>query len=666
MVDWRRRISPLLTRHLLRLVARKATEQGAPTAESQPPSTAPSATTATTGTQPHNNPAVASIASLLRNTGQQLATQSLAQFIDSAAFNNSRCVRLLVFATSMYSWKVQPVEFEVHECNSIYLHRRGLKPTVLERLLLVKTALLDSSLTKPGWFWTVRWNTPISRWLPWFIRFDKDENARVRALNFADQINFPLVGQSTGRAVYAALDDASVSVRLAALRYLASHGRAPAIRHLRQLQTESDPAIRNAATSTVFSIRMRANPDREFRRILTVAPTLTDMLLTAVDLNISRASVGVLLRYTDHSNSTLRLKVVSELQRRKELPLPAALQLVSDDSRLVREKVFYILIDHGAAPGPTEIRAQLAEHPTSLFSGFGQAPDPDAVISYYFDKQPQEKLWQHVKLMDVNSSLAMRAIGQRFLAHGANAIRDSLVEDFSSDVAAAKLRRDQSILPNYFHIFGGDPIETARRNVRAAALAALATRPEAADRLLFKRFLSSELSATDQTIACLRGLSHVGTKEDKADIEPFLSSASASVQTAAARTWLLLSSDRTATVKELLTKPAPPTVFVVVASSLSNRVAPIWDELKPLLSNQDDDIRRLACHYATTMLGRRKLHALLNEYPKSGFYYYNVVTLLDRALYTVGNVRRYLRQQEVAHFAKLSGEVNRGWPGLSL
>ena len=66
------------------------------------------------------------------------------------------------------------------------------------------------------------------------------------------------------------------------------------------------------------------------------------------------------------------------------------------------------------------------------------------------------------------------------------------------------------------------------------------------------------------------------------------------------------------------------------------------------------------------MLGRRKLHALLNEYPKSGFYYYNVVTLLDRALYTVGNVRRYLRQQEVAHFAKLSSEVNRGWPGLFL
>jgi len=65
-------------------------------------------------------------------------------------------------------------------------------------------------------------------------------------------------------------------------------------------------------------------------------------------------------------------------------------------------------------------------------------------------------------------------------------------------------------------------------------------------------------------------------------------------------------------------------------------------------------------------LSRRELHALLNEYLKKNWYFYNVIVLLDRALYAAPNVRRYLRGQELAHFGKLSEEANRGWPGLVL
>jgi hypothetical protein len=82
--------------------------------------------------------------------------------------------------------------------------------------------------------------------------------------------------------------------------------------------------------------------------------------------------------------------------------------------------------------------------------------------------------------------------------------------------------------------------------------------------------------------------------------------------------------------------------------------------------DSSEEIRRLVCHYATSLLERRQLLALLKEYLKSGWYYYNVVTLLDRSIYAPPNVRTYFRKQEVDHFAKLTKEATRDWPGLRL
>jgi HEAT repeat protein len=664
--DWRRKITPLLNCQLLRRVTNKALESGQVVTKTQPTTAAPP--TAAPSTQPSSRPAVASIASLLRTCGEQLSRQSLFEFRDSAQFDDARCSRLQIFASSMYNWKIQPVEVGAHECNSIYWHRRKVNLTSLERLFLIRSVLLDFSLTKPGWFWTSRWRVPMTVWLPWIIRFDRADGARTRSLDFANDINFPLTGGSTGAAVYSALEDQNIGVRLAALRYLQAHGRPAAIHHLRKLKDDPERGVRDEAASAIFSIRLRANADREFRRILKEGAPLTESLISALRVAAREVPATTLLRFVEHTSPQFRLIAVSELQRRKELPLPIRLQLTQDDSRLVREKAFYSLIDHNASPAPAEIRSQLAEHPTSLFSGFGERPDSDSVVAYYLAKRNQEELWRHVALLDRDSAIAMRMIGQRFFPQSADVIRDNLVDDFERIVAAAKLRREQQSFgfSSYTTLWGGDPIENERQRVRTEALAVLARHATAADAEFFKRFLSSEVSAADQTIACLRGLAMIGDADNLRHLKPLLSNAPSPVRAAAARAYLALSGDASASIRELLKTPVPIVVFVVVAWDLAHRNVPVWADVKPLLSSDDEDVRRLASYYATSVLTRRDLRALLNEYLRSGWYYYNVVALLDRALYAPPNVRRYLRRQEVTHFSKLSSDANRGWSGLLL
>lgn len=74
----------------------------------------------------------------------------------------------------------------------------------------------------------------------------------------------------------------------------------------------------------------------------------------------------------------------------------------------------------------------------------------------------------------------------------------------------------------------------------------------------------------------------------------------------------------------------------------------LWEVLRPLLRHED--VRSFVCYYAVRTLRRVSLKRILDDYPKQGRYYYNVIVLLDRALYAFTRVRRYFLQNQRKHF----------------
>ena len=659
--DWKRRIGPLLHRQLLALLRRSLDQKAAQSPQAQH-TTLATPVSVSSGSKLKKSVARASVVTLLRRAGDELASQSIPAFREW--LGDTRCVRLLLFATALYWQKIQAGEFGPHEVNSVYWHRRKLRLIAQEFLFLLKIVVDDSSLTKPGWYWAHRWKAKMSGWLPWLIEFDNDERGRAVALHFATETAFPLRSTAAKRALYNALNDNGIGVRFGALAYFATHGRTAALPELRRLLSDPDSRFSSEAKSTIHAIKLRLRPEKEMKQILEEHISLSDTLLNALSENISRLSSGTLEKCLNHTSPVLREQAAAELHKRHSLSLPSSLQLVTDDSRSVRKQGFYGLIDHNAAPAPSEIRAQLSGYRLSTFSFAAESVNPDEVIAYYFSKQTADILWTYVDSVDGNSHLALRALGE-FFTSNRNLIRDALIDDFEQRVAAAKVRRDQSSLLGYTPLFGEDPIETERKNLRTVSLALLADHPDPADKKLFLRFLSSELSATDQTIACLRGLSHLAHSDTIESVKPFLSSGSGAVQAAAARAFLSLAPDWEAAIRTLLSAKSEHIIWIIVAISLERRAREIWEQLKPLLTDPSEEIRRLVCYYATSLLERKQLLAALTEYLKSGWYYYNVVVLLDRSIYAPPNVRTYFSKQEVAHFAKLTKDATRGWPGLT-
>ena len=72
---------------------------------------------------------------------------------------------------------------------------------------------------------------------------------------------------------------------------------------------------------------------------------------------------------------------------------------------------------------------------------------------------------------------------------------------------------------------------------------------------------------------------------------------------------------------------------------------------KKLLNYKDDDRRIQGLSILLMNLSETELEGLLNEYLKQNTYYYNVVTWLDRCLYSTGRYKKHF-------YSKLVNKVN--------
>ena len=336
-----------------------------------------------------------------------------------------------------------------------------------------------------------------------------------------------------------------------------------------------------------------------------------------------------------------------------------------------------------------------SEHPTladfrvaltsSPFDLLGNEPswdkaDPDLVVRAMFDRMVPDRLWERVDAFDENSHLALEAIGSRYFKENADLIRTELGDEFKQRAVRARdshAANQKNVVPtpseapfgrllggyNYYSLSGQDAEEAARRGLVLSALEILARNPSSADRDLFLRFLPDDPSNVNQVVACLRGIAAVGLPDDRERLKPFLSSNTNGVVAAASHAYLKLSSNPISAAKDILSDPSEQKVWAVIAEAVQNEDDGVWPVLEPLLRHENDDIRRMVCYFAARKLKRRALQKLLDEYMNPGHYYYNVVVLLDRALYAPASFREQFLREELDHFKKWQANPKTSWAG---
>jgi len=667
---WREMLSDLLQRHMLRLVTARPVSERNVQSTGTPQSQAERGKTAEDSpkSQAKGASAVTSLAELLKVAEQKVRAGKLAVFDRSEALEAAASARLLLFAAANYDHNSQHIQFGPHEMNSAYWHRKALDLTALERLVLLRTVLLDGTLTKPGWFWISEWKLKSEIWLPWFASLDSDPGMRVKATDLASRIGFALYRnrKKSERPIDRLLADQQASVRLAALRHLASLGRPADLPTVERLLQDDDKDVRTQADRTGRLIRLRADPDAETKKSVDQGDAFDEEMANAVAQRADRLADETLKRALAHPSGALRAVASGELLKRGSAAVGLARQMCGDEAKAVKEHGYWALVAHGVQLSLSEVRSSLEE---SDFSYSSDVPpwnkaEPEKVISACFDRLSAEELWKRAYAFDHDSHLALLAIGRRFFEQDATRIRAELTDNFEKQAAIAKKQRPDSTLGLYplsSILSESNSIESIRKRLRVSALQVLADHATENDRDLFLKFLSADSGEFEQNVACLRGLSSVGQVEDRAEIWQLLSSHMPFVQAAAARAYLALSPTSVVAAKDLLGQPSEYRVWVIVRHALKCEDRSLWSILQPLLGHENESIRRLVCYYAKQTLTKASMVRLLEDYLGRGFYYYNVVTLLDRALYAPAVLRDAYSQDEEEFFEKWRPSATWHW-----
>jgi hypothetical protein len=315
--DWRELVHDLLLRRTLQLITSKSvTGKGVQsTTASQGQAQGAETTEGTPKPQSKSGKAFTSLAEVLKITHQKVEAGKLLAFNDSEPLASSESARLLLFATTNYDWHEQRSPLGTHEINSVYWHREALSPTNQERIFLLRTVLVDDSLTKPGWFWLHTRKLPLRVWLSYFIESNTGDSAQEMAVKLATRIKFSLHKplRKHGRLITSILDNRNKQVRLAGLNYLASNGTLHEIQDVERLLSDGDKDVRTSVERTKRIIELRANPDGELRKSIQQGDSFDDEIIASLLPLLATVTDETLQIALKHSNGAVRSFGAQEL-----------------------------------------------------------------------------------------------------------------------------------------------------------------------------------------------------------------------------------------------------------------------------------------------------------------------------------------------------------------
>ncbi len=669
--DWREMVESRLIRLAFRLIRSKSGENAAVQSRSAPQSQAyrDEATGGTPKPQSKSGKAFTSLAETLKIALTRIEAGKLLVFGNSEPLQPSDAARLLLFAATNYDWHEQRSLLGTHEINSVYWHRQALALTNQERTLLIRTVLLDNSLTKPGWFWLHYWKVPLRQLFSYLIEANTGHLVQVAAIELATRIKFPLnkaVGKQ-GKQITRILQNTNEQVRLAGLNYLSQNGTSHEIQDVVGLLADSDKGVRINAERTKRVIELRMDPDGKLRRSLQLSGLFDEETILALSPYLRKVLPETLQLAMKHPSGAVRSLAARELLARGLVAKELAQRMIQDEGKQVRECGYLALIRIGELPDQKRVHESLDTAYWSPDVPAWNKGNAEIVLQEAFENLPLVALWERVYALSDDSPLALRAIGRKFYNESAAQIRAEVSDDFA---ARAKLANEKQSVQSYGLSFLGTPlggvnIESVRDKLCTIALQLVADHPLFADRELFLNCLVVHSAKLEPTMECLRGLASVGKPEDRLNLSPFLDSTNSLHQAAAARAYLLLSPNLLSAAKELLSVPnALERTWTVIAFALNRRERKMWSVLEMLLNHDDENIRRWVAYFAVSMLTRKQIVKLLNHYLAKGPYFYNVVTILDRALYAPPVIRRVYLEDERAFFNRWHESADRYWPGL--
>lgn len=479
-----------------------------------------------------------------------------------------------------------------------------------------------------------------------------DPLLRTRSIELATEIGFRLnKGRTPGdRPIERSLGDGDDGVKMAALEHLAAFGIKRDIPNIEKLLSSGNSSVREKAERTLRILRLRFTPDQEARRSFKRLDPYDKDLALELEKNIDGISDSTLILGLAHPSTPAVEAVARELLKRGKLDSQDKIKhLEGRDSKIIISIVHRARTKIGLEVDIENAEKQL-RHLSWLSVNSEERKEVDAAIVEMLAEKDADTLWKIVSDLDGCSRFALMAIAQKEPASSAGKIRHVTANRFRefAEIAYDKRKNDR-----VFSLLNSpESIDQEVRRLTRTGLRILASNPKPEDRRVFLDNLSTELDAIGGSVSSCIGLRKVGTAADLSALKStWENDRYGLVAPVATWAYLKLADNLHASILEILKKPNSSNAWITVNELVSRNEADFWEVIEPLLYDENSDVRRMACFYAIETLPEDKLIEFLEIYPtKRSTYYYNVIKVLDRIVFSPEPVSSGYRKIERAWF----------------
>ena len=368
---------------------------------------------------------------------------------------------------------------------------------------------------------------------------------------------------------------------------------------------------------------------------------------------LNRVKTNLLLNGLEHQDSWIRENSARELIKREELPGDGKQRLLDDSSPVVREIGYRVLIADGKRFDPQKIRKALEpEHRrTTLITGLllgERRGDPEEIIALQFAKYDRKTLENEVKWYSIDGPIAYRVFGTKYFSQISERIRNDLANDFENLIEDSFAKwadeigqpANKTTMRKLFE----EHDEFIQRRFTVAALSVLNTSGDARDLRIARRYSGREF-ASDIRIQALKLIGKFGKPSDinavlAARMDFYGLERQELVQIALEHT-----KTPQKTVGKILDSQETADVKIVLKFARKRNINRNKTKLQGLLTSDNTELREIVLAYLIINKSSTALEKILNEYVLQSTYYYNVVSWIDRILYTPTFLRQaYLRK----------------------
>ncbi len=551
---------------------------------------------------------------------------------DISDLHSSDLNRLYLQSSAWFSEDHIGETFGNHEINIAYVNRKQWELSDSERIFLIRSFIVDQENHRPAWYWLKEWTEEnIDAMFKEIAINDLNIDVRRKSFSFLAKSGFIADRDFLNFGI----NDSDKQIVLDAIRLIRITEN-PDYLDLIQIATENpDKNIRNAALAVQIDIMYLDNPNNAFSYLIesgaSVAPLINESLQK---INIA-VDMSLLFRSLKKANASVRVFSAQYLRKSNSLDREACYELLKDTNAKVRKEGLLELFKLGESFDMDYIKKLFPESKEKRHAIFGLLGEISAheFTPYLLKKRDPKELLSQLS----HSMLGYDAYNILVLDHFdliKDRIRDDLDQEFEQLITASKVRSLDKYKPNLG--------QYVKDKYIAIAIDGLAKNGNPEDIKYARKYLGN----TQHNMADDSAISMISKYGDSSDVENLIKVLGNNYGNS--RKNILefifkMTDNKEALFEKLIDNEDNNVAGAVVNVFLNCEGSNQMKIASQLMKSSKDMLRVKGAAIVCENVDPAKLEEFLDDYTGRRSYYYNVVTWIDRYLYSKGKYSEYYK-----------------------